>query len=172
MARLPILPDSELGHTLALQTDGSLWAWGANSSGQIGDGTTASLKTFPVRVGAETDWANLAAGRDHSMALKLNGTLWSWGSSFYGQAADPSGLRRSIPTQVGADSDWAEIAAGANHSIADKQDGSLSGWGLNYAGQLGQGTCADASTNPIPISAQSTWKAIAAGAEFTVALFV
>lgn len=158
-------------HTLALQKDGSLWAWGANFSGQLGDGTSTALKTLPTRAGAATDWSALAAGRDHSIALKVDGTLWAWGGNTYGQIADS--LRvifRNLPTRVGNSSDWTAIAAGLNHSLVVKQDKSLWAWGWNYLGQLGQGTSSDLATNLVPIAAGSAWAAVAAGQEFNLAL--
>ena len=99
-------------HTLALQNDGSLWAWGLNSSGQIGDGASGGMRILPTRIGAATDWIALAAGSEHSLALKVDGSLWSWGSSFYGQTGDAFGATRTSPTRVGSASDWSAIAAG------------------------------------------------------------
>ncbi len=65
-------------HTVALKTDGTLWAWGWNCYGQLGDGTTTDRHS-PVQTGSDTDWADISAGAVHTVALKTDGTLWTWG---------------------------------------------------------------------------------------------
>ena len=72
------------GHTVAIRRDGSLWAWGRNSSGQLGDGTAIDRRT-PVMIGAATDWAYVSAGFSHTVAIREGGTLWAWGSNWSGQ---------------------------------------------------------------------------------------
>jgi alpha-tubulin suppressor-like RCC1 family protein len=157
-------------HTLALQTDRSLWAWGANFSRQIGDGTSTPNKVTPVRIGVATDWLALAGGREHSLGLKVDGSLWSWGSSFYGQAGDEIGATRSIPTRLGTASDWLAIAAGGQHSLAVKTNGTLWAWGWNQLGQLGDGTLGNSITNAIASGTNVAWAACAGGTSFSVAL--
>ena len=65
-------------YTLAIKTDGTLWGWGWNGFGQIGDGTTIDAPT-PIQIGTDTDWAHISANGNHNSAIKTNGTLWSWG---------------------------------------------------------------------------------------------
>jgi alpha-tubulin suppressor-like RCC1 family protein len=74
-------------HTLALKTDGTLWAWGYNFRGQLGDGTN-DTKYTPTQVGTGNDWDSVAAGNSHTLALKTDGTLWAWGSNEYGRLGD------------------------------------------------------------------------------------
>ena len=74
-------------HNLSLKANGTLWAWGANWDGELGDGTTDN-KTAPVQIGADADWVYLAAGRYHSLAVKSDGTVWAWGYNRYGQLGD------------------------------------------------------------------------------------
>src|SRR5439155_20978276 len=94
------------GYTLALKVDGSLWAWGNNASGQLGDGTT-TFRPTPVRIGLETNWIAVAVDKgcysSFSVALRADGTLWIWGSNQGGPLGNPSYF---VPTRVGTDSDW------------------------------------------------------------------
>src|SRR5207247_36960 len=72
-------------HTVALKKDGTLWTWGDNSSGQLGSGAPAGSRDRPGRVGNENDWAAIAAGGSHTLGLKADGSLWSWGEDYSGQ---------------------------------------------------------------------------------------
>ena len=159
-------------HVLALRGSGLLWAWGgdpgANTYGQLGDGSYLP-RTGPGRIGTDGDWATVAAGEGHSLALKADGTLWAWGYNAQGQIGDGSLTNRSTPISIGGGTAWAAVAAGARHSVALKADGTLWTWGLNTSGQLGDGTTADRD-EPTQIGADTHWTASAAGSNFTLAL--
>ena len=71
-------------HSLAIKTDGTLWAWGNNAYGQLGDGTSIS-KMYPTQIGTATNWSQITCMNDHNLAIKTDGTLWAWGSNNYGQ---------------------------------------------------------------------------------------
>jgi alpha-tubulin suppressor-like RCC1 family protein len=75
------------GHTVAIKTDGTLWAWGYNGDGELGDGTTVD-KNIPVQIGTATNWKSVAAGLVHTVAIKTDGTLWAWGFNGSGQLGD------------------------------------------------------------------------------------
>ena len=144
---------SGFSHSLAVRADGTLWAWGENTYGQLGDGTT-TWRTAPVQVGTDRNWVMVAAGSDHSLALKADGTLWAWGRNYYGQLGTTTNNNTDganfLPTQVGPDL-YTQVSAGLAHSLALRADGTLWAWGRNYYGQLGTTTNARTNTpNPTP----------------------
>lgn len=144
---------------IALKTDGTLWAWGDNTYGQLGD-NSAIDKNAPVQIGTQTDWIQISAGTDHVLALKSNGTLWAWGRNNVGQFGTASPLSSLVPIQIGTDTNWNQIFAAREHSIALKTDSTYWVWGANSNGQFGNGTTTSSATptaitgfnNPIQIS--------------------
>ena len=154
--------------TVAIKSNGTLWAWGNNSGGQLGDGTTVS-KSSPTQVGTATNWSTISAGDSHTVAIKTDGTLWAWGSNAYGQLGDGTMTQRYSPIQIGTATNWSTIAVGQFHTVAIKTDGTLWAWGWNLYGQLGNGTTSDKST-PTQIGTAVNWSAVAAGYAHTIAL--
>ncbi len=110
------------GHTVAVRTGGSAWAWGSGNDGRLGDNTTTN-KSSPVSVvGGFTDWCAVSGGDAHSAALRANGTIWSWGRNTSGQLADNTATNRSSPVSaVGGFTDWSKINAGNYQTIALRQ---------------------------------------------------
>ena len=157
-------------HSLALGTDGTLWAWGYSNYGQIGDGTTAT-HTSPVQIGTAGEWSAIAAHWDHSVARKADGTLWAWGFGEYGQLGQATEtLTHSSPVQVGTASDWdTAVAAGFHHSIALKADGTVRAWGSNGVGAVGDGTL-DNRLVPSVVAGLSGVVAVTGGGGHTLAL--
>ncbi|MBI2319416.1 MAG: hypothetical protein HYU75_21060 [Betaproteobacteria bacterium] len=149
-------------HSVALRTDGSLWAWGINSEGELGDGT-ATDRHAPVLIG--TGFVSVAAGFYHTVAIKSDGSLWAWGYNYYGQLGNGTTTNQLSPVLVG--SGFSAAAAGQNHTVALKADGSLWTWGDNGFGQLGDGTTANRST---PQQIGTGYSAVAAGYSHTVAV--
>ncbi len=154
--------------TLALKTDGSLWAWGNNSRGQLGLGDTVT-RLSPVQVGSDTDWTTVACGDGDAHALKGNGSLWSWGYNDYGQLGQGDTVTRTVPTRVGQDADWASLARGDDHVVAIKTDGSLWACGDNTYGQLGQGDTT-ARSLLTRVGTDTDWVSAACADDTTMAL--
>ncbi|MEQ1553008.1 MAG: T9SS type A sorting domain-containing protein [Ferruginibacter sp.] len=155
-------------NSFAIKTDGTLWAWGGNVSGELGLGDNTN-KNIPIQVGTSTNWQNVAAGGSHTIALKTDGTIWTWGTNFNGQLGNGNNLASNIPIQIGSATDWKTIAVGSTHSLAIKLDGTLWVWGNNINGQLGLGN--NVSSNiPIKLGIATDWKNIAAGNGYTVAV--
>ncbi|MBI3609808.1 MAG: hypothetical protein HY204_03790 [Nitrospirae bacterium] len=166
-----------LYHSVALKNDGTVWSWGGNQSGQLGDGTTSNCST-PISVGGLTGVVGIAAGYSHTLAVKTDGTVWAWGSNFSGQLGngDLSLSNRSAPVQVvdtaatGFLSGIVAVAAGESHSLALKNDGTVWAWGDNSYGQLGDGTTAGQHVTPIQVSVLTNVIAIAAGGRHSIAI--
>ena len=154
-------------HSMGLKSDGRLYAWGLNNSGQLGDGTNAQSNT-PQQVGANTDWKAIAVGSSYSLALRSNGRLYAWGLNSSGQLGDGTTGNQSRPQPIGTDT-WKAIAAGGAHSIAIKSDGSIYAWGFNGSGQLGIGGT-DNQNRPQQIGTDTNWQAIAAGGRHSISI--
>lgn len=94
-------------HTLGIQDDGSLWSWGLGASGKLGLGADRGNRTQPTQIGERTDWVAVSAGLNNSMALRKDGTIWTFGST-------PRGEINTL-TRVGTDNDWSAISVGWYH---------------------------------------------------------
>lgn len=158
-------------HAGGIKTDGTLWLWGNNLYGQLGD-NTANNKSSPVQtVSGGSNWKQLSAGRSYTGAIKTDGTLWLWGRNFYGQVGDNSNVNKSSPVQiVGGGGNWKLIACGRYHCAAIKTDGSLWSWGNNNYGQLGDNTGTRKSSPVQIVGGGSDWKMVACGYEHTAAI--
>ncbi len=155
------------GHSIAIKTDGSLWAWGSNAYGRFGDGTTVSSNS-PKQTGNDTNWASVSAGEYPTIAIKTDGTLWTWGRNIGGQLGIGTITLSNSPVQIGTANNWASISAGY-HTVAIKNDGTLWAWGYNLYGQLGDGTTTDRN-RPIQISGATNWASVSAGYNHTIAI--
>lgn len=150
---------SGTNHVLALKADGTVWAWGYNNYGQLGDNTQITRYT-PVQVLSEdastplTDIIYIAAGANFSVAVNKQGEVWSWGQNDYGQLGDGSKNAKYTPTRVKANlSGIIKVACGMRHTVALKADGSVYSWGDNTNGQLGDNT---ATQRLIPVKVLET----------------
>lgn len=147
----------------------SLFTWGGNGYGQLGDGSTVN-KSSPVLVGSPTNWSSVSAKTNLSGGIKSDGTLWMWGKNA-GQGGLGLGdtVNRSSPTQVGALTNWLTLSAGSYYAAAIKTDGSIWAWGTNAYGKLGIGNTTYYSS-PKQIGSLTTWSKVSAGGYNTAAI--
>jgi alpha-tubulin suppressor-like RCC1 family protein len=151
-------------HTCALKNDGTVWCWGRNGSGQLGNGTTATTLMPPAApvMGLGATVAEVVAGSDFTCARKTDGTLWCWGANRFGQLGDGTTTDRSTAVQVsGLGGQATAVWAGAYHGCARRMDGTLLCWGLNDDGQLGDGTT---TNRPSPVAVDALGATVAAAA--------
>lgn len=153
--------DGGVYHSVALRADGTVFGWGFNVYGQVGDGTTTDRAT-PVQVVDLEEIRRVAAGGYHSLALRSDETVWAWGHNGSGTLGDGTTTNSSVPVAVSGLEGVQEVAGGSHHSLALGSDGSLWAWGANGAGQLGDGTTED-SSSPVEVNDLSDVTAIAAG---------
>ncbi|MEA2828019.1 MAG: hypothetical protein QOG43_2458 [Actinomycetota bacterium] len=132
-------------HSLALRGDGTVWAWGWNAYGQLGDGSLVD-RSLPVQVAGLAGVVAIAAGGLHNLALKGDGTVWAWGENGVGQLGTAGPALSTLPHQVPGLTGVTAIGAGAYHSLAVVAGGAVATWGWNAWGQLGDGTTTSRST--------------------------
>jgi alpha-tubulin suppressor-like RCC1 family protein len=145
-------------HTCAVKENGSLWCWGKNDAGQLGDGGKQNKlePTEVTRLG--TSVQQVSTGRDHTCAVKKDGSLWCWGRNDFGQIADGTTTYQSTPNQVkNLGTSVASVSAGSFHTCVVKKDGSLWCWGGNDSGQLGDGST---TTRMKPVQVQGVGSSI------------
>ncbi|MCB9335785.1 MAG: T9SS type A sorting domain-containing protein [Flavobacteriales bacterium] len=155
-------------HSMAIKTDGTLWAWGLNTFGQLGNNSIISINE-PTKIGNDTIWKDVALGPHHTLAIKTDGTLWAWGNNQYGQLGINSTTDAHVPTQIGTDTDWDKIATGSQHCLAIKTNGTLWSWGRNNYYQLGFFNDNTNKLIPTKIGSDTDWANITVGGDFSFA---
>lgn len=163
-------------HTLAIKNDGTLWAWGNNFHGALGDGTFTNRNT-PVQIGTDANWRDISANEEvnatpksnFSLAIKTDGTLWAWGNNNYAQLGIGTPGNYNTPVQVGTDNDWLTVSAGKVYSLGIKTDRTLWAWGFNQNGELGLSDFTSRSI-PVQVGTATNWANISAGFEASAAL--
>jgi alpha-tubulin suppressor-like RCC1 family protein len=168
-------------YAAGIKTDGTLWTWGNNNKGQLGDGTTTSRSSPGTTAGGGTDWKQVAVGGNEASfqqlngpmaAIKTNGTLWTWGDNYVGCLGDGTTTSRSSPgTTAGGGSNWKQVSCNNYRMMAAiKTDGTLWTWGDNYRGQLGDGGAGGRSSPGTIAGGGTNWKTVSMGFQFGIAI--
>jgi len=150
-------------HTVIVGEDGSLWGWGNNEFGQVGDGTFGNDRLNFTRIGAHSDWVSVSAGNEHTMGIREGGSLWAWGNNAHGRTGLGTDAGNTfVPTRVGTDT-WTAVSAGESHTLAIRSDGSLWAWGNSANGRTGFGAASGTAHNPVRVGAETDWVYVSAG---------
>ena len=155
--------------TLAIKSDGTMWAWGDNGNGQLGLNDTIN-RSSPVQIGSDTNWAKISMTTSSpcTFAIRTTGTLWSWGQGNFGVLGQNNTTSLSSPVQIGAQTDWAQVSGGQFHVHAIKTTGTLWSWGIADEGRLGTGNVINRSS-PVQVGSDVNWAQVAAGNDFSLA---
>ncbi len=168
---LDCMIDVQVGqyYTISLGADGQVWAWGYNANGNLGRGFTSGPSPTPLPVLNLSNVIAIAAGTFHNLALKSDGTVWSWGYNATGQLGDGTTTQRTSPVQITGLSSVVAINAGPNHSMAVLADGSARVWGAGGGYQLGNNAASDSPTpiTPTGMGAGANVTAISGGSAHT-----
>ena len=165
------LLSSGLRYSAVVKSDGTIWDWGYNSTGQLGDGTRNDVRLTPVQVHGLNHVVDLACGGAHTLAVDASGNVWAWGYNASHQLGTADTQELDVPTKVEGLTGVKMVAAGHDHSMALKTDGSIWVWGSNQYGQLANGTLANDSTGT-PRKVQSDQKFVAIDAGFAYCLAI
>ena len=159
---------SGVNHMAAIKTDGTLWAWGRNSYGQVGDNRTTNSISHPrtpvTTFAGGTNWKQVSCGSNYTAAIKTDGTLWTWGS---GQLGTNDLTQRLTPvTTFAGGTNWKQVACGGYSTAAIKTDGTLWTWGRNFLGELGINDAGGLTGRSTPITTfagGTNWKQVSGG---------
>jgi alpha-tubulin suppressor-like RCC1 family protein len=158
-------------HTAAVKTDGTLWTWGFGGSGRLGTNNTTTRSTPVTTFAGGTNWKQISVGRDHTAAIKTDGTLWTWGSGSDGRLGTNNTTTRSTPvTTFAGGTNWKQVSCGYRHMSAIKTDGTLWVWGNGSNGSLGTNNTTNRSTPVTTFAGGTNWKQVSGGDRYTVAL--
>lgn len=165
------------GDSLALRSDGTVVAWGYGANGQLGNGTHGDERPHPVPAAVKglSQVVKVAAGGDFNIALRSDGTVWTWGHNNHGQLGDATTVDRSTPVQVGGLDHIVGVAASMNgtngdsqHALAVGSDGAVLAWGDNADGELGDNTVTDRHS-PVRVAGIGSALGVAAGGRHSAA---
>lgn len=158
------------GHTCGIRAPGSLWCWGRNTDGHLGQGDGAEIQIrAPARVGAASDWIDVDTGQDTSCGVRADGSLWCWGVNTFGQiGAPPSTPFVTTPRRVNADTDWASVSVDTFNVCARKINNALYCMGRNVEGAVGVGDNVDRAT-PTRVGTTADFASVSTGRFHTCA---
>lgn len=155
-------------HNYGIRQDGTLWAWGDNQYGVLGDSSFTD-QPWPKQLGNSNQWKLISAADRHALGIQMDGTLWGWGDNYPGVFGNGTTISRLKPFQISSDTNWKWVTVGFEFSLALKKDSTLWSWGYNPTGQLGTGNNTSYHA-PTRIGSASNWTIISSGNKHSMAL--
>jgi alpha-tubulin suppressor-like RCC1 family protein len=147
-----------------IKTDGTLWTWGKNEGGLLGNNTTINASSPVQLISGGTNWKQICAGYYNGAAIKIDGTLWVWGCGTFGSTGANSTLNRSSPVQtIAGGTNWKNVAVGRLSVLATKTNGTLWNWGCGTSGTLGDNTTVNKSSPVQTIAGGCNWRSVSSG---------
>ena len=161
--------------TLAIKTDGTLWAWGNNIIPTLGNASTTNASTPVTTFAGGTNWKQVSCGGYFAAAIKTDGTLWTWGSGIQGKLGNADITNRSTPvTTFAGGTNWKQVSGGGGgigaNTVAIKTDGTLWIWGVGTIGRLGNASTNTALTPVTTFAGGTNWKQVGSGGNHTAAI--
>ena len=162
----------KFNHTAAIKTDGTLWTFGINSSGPLGDNTAVTKSTPVTTFSGGTNWKQVSAGRLFTSAIKTDGTLWTWGAGTFGRLGNgvTTGTISTPITTFAGGTNWKQVSSGSLYTAAIKTDGTLWTWGSGSNGKLGNAQTTNVSTPVTTFAGGNNWKQVSSGWQHTAAI--
>jgi alpha-tubulin suppressor-like RCC1 family protein len=165
----PVEFNSQLGEPIAIGN--FAYAWGNNTSGQLGDNSTVNQSSPVSVVGGFANWTQISAGVSHSLGVRANGTAWAWGSGAQGQLGDNTIVSKSSPVSVvGGFTDWTQVSASGTHSLGVRANGTAWAWGCNNQGQLGDNTTVSKRSPVLVAGGFTDWVQVSGGNSHSLGL--
>lgn len=150
-------------HACGIKSDDSLWCWGGDSQGQLGNGAVAGQQNAPYAVPGGASWKAVSAGSLHTCGIQADDSLWCWGANLSGQLGNGNTTAQNAPVQISAGTFWSRISAGGSHTCGILTSGTANCWGRDTSGQVGNNAAFTASlTSPTALSGGGTWLSISA----------
>ena len=158
-------------YAAAIKSDGTLWSWGANGFGNLGTNNTTSYSSPVQETSSSSTWSKISSGFNHTVAIKTDGTLWSWGRNNLGQLGTNNVTCYSSPVQeTSSSTDWAEVSCASEFTVAIKTDGTLWAWGYNLYGTLGTNNTTCYSSPVQEVSSSTNWSIVDCSSGHTSAI--
>ena len=158
-------------HAAAIKSDGTLWSWGSNAGGRLGDNSIVHRSSPVQTISGGTNWYQVSAGASHTVAIKCDGTLWAWGCNGQGELGTNNLTARSSPVQtIAGGNNWKQVSSEYDFNGAIKSDGTLWMWGDNLNGVLGTNDQIDRSSPVQTVAGGTNWKQVSVGGLFTGAI--
>jgi len=150
--------------SVGIRSNGTAWAWGLNSSGQLGNGTLIDRSSPTSVIGGITNWVQISGGNAHSLGLRSNGTAWAWGAGSNGRIGDNTNVLKCSPVLVvGGFTNWCQVSAGGLHSLGVRSNGTAWAWGAGANGRLGNNATTDRSSPVSVVGGFTDWCQVSAG---------